>query len=572
MKSMLKLLSILLLISSINLKYTKAQGTATGVISYTETVTLEADKTQFNTNPDVVFTFSNDQYFLYVRAWIEEIIDGKTVQIQNGIYDLSKSSSGFSIKLKNPGGKLSYYAVEAAQTPIGSSTPYSQSFTATQGQTNFTLDNAPSAAWVWLNGLLQFSGEWSINESDIAFNNGVTLDDQIDVYYITDMGAVGEEEEPQTAIQASDEAYAASWEGNTDAATKNVLYDKFEEVMANIGQQVTQTISYSASPSHDYTNGNSAIIILSGDVTSYGLSNVPDGAGGEIAIIQDATGGYGINAVSHTGLNVQFLGGAPETANINSGVNEHTLISYKRLGAYLYVSTGGSGSTDGGTTPPDDPTTQSTLTNGMLAYYGMNEASGTDMLDSSGNDQHGTINSVLLNQTGMHDKAYDFSNDGKATLPFNTSFTNLSFSCWIKLNTTGGYKRILDKNSTISAWIEDESILYSRYYSGDDGKWVTPAGSITTGVWHHIVFTHDGTINAPVIYIDNIQQSLTETNTPTGTVNSNSDNYYIGNHASMDRNIDGLIDEAILWDRIITDDEITELYNSGSGKAYPFNN
>jgi len=33
---------------------------------------------------------------------------------------------------------------------------------------------------------------------------------------------------------------------------------------------------------------------------------------------------------------------------------------------------------------------------------------------------------------------------------------------------------------------------------------------------------------------------------------------------------DGNIDEVGIWDRILTTDEITELYNAGAGLAYPF--
>ncbi|KJF44159.1 hypothetical protein [Draconibacterium sediminis] len=57
-------------------------------------------------------SFTHDNYFLYTRAWTEETIDGKTVQIQNGIYDFNKNAAGFSLKLKNPQGYLTYYAVD----------------------------------------------------------------------------------------------------------------------------------------------------------------------------------------------------------------------------------------------------------------------------------------------------------------------------------------------------------------------------------------------------------------------------------------------------------------------------
>ena len=60
-------------------------------------------------------SFTDGNYFLYLRAWTEETLpDGKSVQVQNGIYNFSKSASGFSMSLRNASGYLTYYAVDQA--------------------------------------------------------------------------------------------------------------------------------------------------------------------------------------------------------------------------------------------------------------------------------------------------------------------------------------------------------------------------------------------------------------------------------------------------------------------------
>lgn len=66
------------------------------------------------TSFSIVWTepFPHNNYFLFVRAWTEEIIDGKTVEIQNSIYDFNKTETGFSLKLKKPQGFITYYAVD----------------------------------------------------------------------------------------------------------------------------------------------------------------------------------------------------------------------------------------------------------------------------------------------------------------------------------------------------------------------------------------------------------------------------------------------------------------------------
>ena len=136
--SVIKKLTALTLLITAGVQHPCARGASTGTVSYTGTITLTAEQTQVDvTYPEA---FPNDQYFLYVRAWHEEDMDGKTVQVLNAVYDFSKTSSGFSLKVKNKGGLLNYYAVEAGQSPVSGPTPHRQSFTATQGQARFTLD------------------------------------------------------------------------------------------------------------------------------------------------------------------------------------------------------------------------------------------------------------------------------------------------------------------------------------------------------------------------------------------------------------------------------------------------
>lgn len=80
--------------------------------------------------------------------------------------------------------------VEVGAGSGGASTPYEQSFVATASQTNFTLLNAPVAAWVWVNGAAQDASEWSISSNDIVLATPSTLDDTVEVYYLADAQTV----------------------------------------------------------------------------------------------------------------------------------------------------------------------------------------------------------------------------------------------------------------------------------------------------------------------------------------------------------------------------------------------
>lgn len=103
--------------------------------------------------------------------------------------------------------------------------------------------------------------------------------------------------------------------------------------------QTPQVIEFSTTPTMDYNTSANGIITLTDDVTSFTLENVPDGGGGNIVIIQDSTGGFGITSFVHSGTSILYLGGGTAiAANINSAIDGHTILRYDRLGNYIYIS------------------------------------------------------------------------------------------------------------------------------------------------------------------------------------------------------------------------------------------
>lgn len=102
-----------------------------------------------------------------------------------------------------------------------------------------------------------------------------------------------------------------------------------------------QIVTYSATPTQDYLSGNNATITLTGNITTYTISNVPDGGQGDIVVVQNATGGYGISSFASTGLTVKYINNTPPTsANINSSANGVSVVSYHRVGTYLLITYG----------------------------------------------------------------------------------------------------------------------------------------------------------------------------------------------------------------------------------------
>jgi len=108
----------------------------------------------------------------------------------------------------------------------------------------------------------------------------------------------------------------------------------------------------------------------------------------------------------------------------------------------------------------------------------------------------------------------------------------------------------------------DENLRFERNFSGGIAGWATPDNSLALNNWYHIAVTYDDSdpVNEPAIYINGQPQSLTVLSTATGTANTNTDDYLIGNRGAGDRNFDGIIDDLRIYSRILTSEEINDLY------------
>lgn len=97
---------------------------------------------------------------------------------------------------------------------------------------------------------------------------------------------------------------------------------------------------------------------------------------------------------------------------------------------------------------------------------------------------------------------------------------------------------------------------------------VSNSASWTSGTWYHLVATYDD--STLKMYIDGTLQTVTDSLSGQDA-GKNAVDLMIGSHsASPWYPFDGTIDEVAVWDRALSQSEVTALYNSGDGFAYPF--
>ena len=211
---------------------------------------------------------------------------------------------------------------------------------------------------------------------------------------------------------------------------------------------------------------------------------------------------------------------------------------------------------------------------GMVGHWIMAEGGGTKVRDISGFGNDGTMTNMEPGTDwviGQFGRALDFDgvDDYVALAGFTATYAAYTISAWIAPNSVGegNFGTILSKETTTNnfhfRFTVGNNLRFFAKWTGTDGEWGTPIPSLTPdGSWHHVVLTYKAVAGkTPNIYIDGIDQSLTQTSGPTtGSEDFSSNPYIIGNRSNETRTFDGLIDDVYVFNRVFNTAEIWSLY------------
>jgi len=215
--------------------------------------------------------------------------------------------------------------------------------------------------------------------------------------------------------------------------------------------------------------------------------------------------------------------------------------------------------------------TSSTLLDGLISYWKLDESSG-NATDSAGSNT-GTNTSITYSTTGKINTCYTFNGSTSKVDcgdPTNLRLTTQgTLSAWV-------YASSISNNVIVSKgdWGNDKNgytfVFYDGYLSlelADASSYISviDSNTFTLNTWTHVVATWDSS-NAYLYKNGSSVGSSTNGKTMTSTGKT----FYIGFNGDHSAPFSGNIDEVGVWNRKLTSSEITELYNSGSGKAYPF--
>ena len=229
-------------------------------------------------------------------------------------------------------------------------------------------------------------------------------------------------------------------------------------------------------------------------------------------------------------------------------------------------------------------TTNPDLENGLVGHWTFDGpdfdwTSSEPVQDQSGTNNHATLDSFTASSSvsGVLGQAMQFDGiDTRANAGSDASLDNidlLTAAAWFYIDSTNATAdRIFDKQQGGTPGFRlrysptGNEIRFYRGYDGGGGEWATPDNSIRAGEWMHIAVTHDRTgLNAAAMYVNGASVTPTVVSSPSGSANSDASvSLSVGGRTNGNNTWDGKIDDARIYNRILSASEISRLYGLGA--------
>ena len=231
------------------------------------------------------------------------------------------------------------------------------------------------------------------------------------------------------------------------------------------------------------------------------------------------------------------------------------------------------------------------LADAPTAYYRLDETSGTNAIDSSGNGNTATYSStgITYGSTGALANDTDTSagfvgaSAGTITVPSAVMNANTgSVEFWVNPGFVigGSTYNVMFSRSRVTNF----HTIFDLYYNGGNGDFQVDdyangnnaCGSaasavLTEGSWAHIVMTYDVVNNKVQLFVNGSlfcgyspTNSMTALDSGGVTVFGMGDNAYVAYG-----NLTGSLDEAAIYSYVLSNSQITAHYQAGLGKFYP---
>lgn len=221
----------------------------------------------------------------------------------------------------------------------------------------------------------------------------------------------------------------------------------------------------------------------------------------------------------------------------------------------------------------------SSLTNNMVAFWAMTNTgsaaepdlvSGANSLTVSASD---TIANVAIVQgmgrdfeTAEDDYMYGVSN---SIIDFSSD-TSFTVACWATLESASTFKPLVRKPGSFSTSLSSANIVQFSVSSASTNR-ILLGPNLGVGTNYLLAFVHDATNDTLSITVfDGVGMRYASQAYTEGTTNTGSQVWISGVETDTTQNWDGLIGGIGVWHRALSTNEVSSIFNSGSGVAWPF--
>lgn len=197
----------------------------------------------------------------------------------------------------------------------------------------------------------------------------------------------------------------------------------------------------------------------------------------------------------------------------------------------------------------------------MIAYYPFN----SNANDLSGNNNNGTVSGAIptTDRKGILNRAFLFDGVNDYIEINNSSSLNLSqaisISFWARFNSEANFYMpyvIIDKYGSWGITTRETEVSWT--VSTSNGEFSFWSSDFQLNAFYHFVMVYDGSYSR--VYANGVLQS---TLPATGLLTTTTNNIFIGRHQihDTDYHFDGALDDIRIYNRALTQQEITALYN-----------
>lgn len=216
----------------------------------------------------------------------------------------------------------------------------------------------------------------------------------------------------------------------------------------------------------------------------------------------------------------------------------------------------------------------STLVTGLVAYWSLDETSGT-RADSVGSADL-TDNNTVGSAAGKNSNAASFvaANTESLSIADFVMPDSYTISLWSSKSAGDSYPALV-KACGATWYTQAQVVVYwseaavLRCIVGDGTNYPTAdIGSLTATNLNFVVATYDASSKKCGLSVNGSAVTLSAALAGTRYNTATTFSIATGDTGDVPNRITGLIDEVGLWSRVLTEDERAELYNSGTGKFF----